>query len=413
MIDNCCEAGGAGKKYIVVLGDGMADEPFEALGGRTPLEAANTPNMDDLAGKGELGLAKTVPDGMRPGSDVANLAVLGYDPQKSYSGRSPLEALSIGVPMSDDDVVFRCNLVTLSEGSVPYEERVIIDHSAGEITTEEADQLMDAIRARFDSDKYRFYTGTSYRHITVWHSGEVLDMCPPHDHLDCVIGDYLPSHPDFLSMMKESYDILNDHPINQKRAASGKRKANSLWFWGAGTRPSLENFTAMTGKRGAMISAVDLLKGIATGAGMKVVAVEGADGTLDTNYEGKAHAAVKTLLEDGCDVVYIHIEAPDEMGHQGSVERKIKAIENVDSRVLAVVKREMDASGVPYRILLMPDHPTPISKRTHTSDPVPYVLYDSTRERRMISKYSEREAAATGNYEPFGYKLMARLLEEQ
>lgn len=397
-------------KYIVLLGDGMADEPIASLGGKTPLEAANTPHMDALASAGIMGMAKTVPDTLRPGSDVANLAVLGYDPEKSYSGRSPLEALSVGVPMADDDVVFRCNLVTVTEGNVPYEKRVILDHSAGEITTAEADELMDAIRAHFDSDKFRFYTGTGYRHITVWHGGETLDMFPPHDHLDEEIGAYLPTHPDFRRMMEESYDILNNHPVNVRRAAEGKGKANSLWFWGAGTRPSLESFYSKTGKRGAMISAVDLLKGIAHGADMRVIIVDGADGTLNTNYEGKAKAAVRTLLVDGDDFVYIHIEAPDEMGHQGSPERKIKSIEYIDERVLAVLKRDMDASGEPYRILMMPDHPTPCAIRTHTNTPVPFVLYDSTREQKKIAHYNEREASETGIYEPHGYMLMKKLL---
>lgn len=397
-------------KYIVVLCDGAADVPIAELGGKTPLEAAHTPNMDALAGGGEMGLAKTVPDGMKPGSDVANLAVLGYDPRRSYSGRSPLEALSVGVDMAEDDVIFRCNLVTLSEDE-PYESKIIVDHSSGEITTAEADALMDAVRSEFDSEQFRFYTGTSYRHITVWHGGEVLELEPPHDHLGCVAGDFLPAHPEFRRMMARSYEILNDHPVNQKRAAEGKNRANSLWFWGAGTKPSLQDFTEKTGLRGAMISAVDLLKGIAKGAGMRVIEVEGADGTLHTNYEGKARAAVRTLTECGDDFVYIHVEAPDEMGHQGSVERKIKAIEYIDERVLGVLMREMDAYGEPYRILLMPDHPTPVGVRTHTSDPVPYVIYDSRRQLRKIAHYSEREAAETGFFESEGYRLMDKLLE--
>lgn len=397
-------------KYIVILGDGMADEPLEQLGGKTPLESAATPHMDALAGMGELGLAKTVPDTMKPGSDVANLAVLGYDPEKNYSGRSPLEALSVGVDMAEDDVVFRCNIVTLTEDE-PYEQKTILDHSAGEITTEEADILMDAVREAFKSDAIRFYTGTSYRHITVWKQGKVLDMAQPHDHLGQMIAPYLPTEPIFREMMKRSFQILNNHPINQKRTAEGKNKANSLWFWGAGTKPSLMSFREKTGKKGAMISAVDLLKGIAVGAGMKVIQIPGATGGLHTNYEGKAMAAVKAVLEDGCDFAYIHVEAPDEMGHQGSISNKIAAIEALDSRVVGLVREKMDASGEPYRLLICPDHPTPIRCRTHTSDPVPYILYDSTAERKAIGRYSEKDAAATGIYEPHGYQLMQRLLK--
>ena len=398
-------------KYIVILGDGMSDEPLERLGGRTPLECAATPVMDVLASQGELGLAKTVPASMKPGSDVANLAVLGYDPEKNYSGRSPLEALSVGVKMEPDDVIFRCNIVTLTEEE-PYEEKTILDHSSGEISTEEADQLMDAIRLHFNNEAFSFYTGTSYRHITVWKQGTVLKLEQPHDHLGQVIGEFLPEEEAFRIMMEKSFDILNNHPINLKRAAEGKNKANSLWFWGAGTKPSLPDFTEKNGVKGAMISAVDLLKGIAVGSNMKVVEVPGANGSLHTNYEGKASAAVKAILEDGCDLVYVHVEAPDEMGHQGSAENKIKAIEYLDSRVVAPIKEKMDASGEPYRMLIMPDHPTPIRCRTHTSDPVPYILYDSTVNQKKITKYTEKEAAATGILEAQGYRLMDRLLNK-
>ena len=390
----------------------MADEPMECLSGRTPLECAATPVMDELASKGELGLAKTVPDSMKPGSDVANLAVLGYDPQKNYSGRSPLEALSVGVKMEPEDVIFRCNIVTLTEQE-PYAEKRILDHSAGEISTEEADILMDAIRERFNSEVFQFYTGTSYRHITVWKRGQVLKMEQPHDHLGEVIGDYLPEEEAFRYMMEESFKILNEHPINLKRAAEGKNKANSLWFWGAGTKPSLPDFAEKNGVKGAMISAVDLLKGIAVGGNMKVIEVPGANGSLHTNYEGKAQAAVKAVLEEDCDFAYVHVEAPDEMGHQGSVENKIKAIEYLDSRVVALIKEKMDASGQPYRLLIMPDHPTPIRCRTHTSDPVPYILYDSTSEQKKIAHYTEKEAAASGILETQGYSLMDRLLNHK
>jgi len=397
-------------KYIVILGDGMADEPLESLGGRTPLECAQIPVMDLLASKGELGLAKTVPASMKPGSDVANLAVLGYDPERNYSGRSPLEALSVGVEMESEDVIFRCNIVTLTENE-PYAEKTILDHSSGEISTQEADALMDAVREHFNSEEFRFYTGTSYRHITVWKRGKILEMEQPHDHLGQVIGDYLPKEKAFREMMEKSFEILNNHPINLKRAAEGKNKANSLWFWGAGTKPSLPDFMEKNGVKGAMISAVDLLKGIAVGSNMRVIEVPGANGSLHTNYEGKALAAVKAVLEDDCDFAYIHVEAPDEMGHQGSVENKIKAIEYLDSKVVAVVKEKMDASGEDYRILIMPDHPTPIRCRTHTSDPVPYIIYDNRKEQRKIANYSEKAAAATGILEEQGYKLLDRFLK--
>lgn len=397
-------------KYIVILGDGMADEPLESLGGKTPLEVAKTPVMDVLASGGELGLAKTVPQSMKPGSDVANLAVLGYDPEKNYSGRSPLEALSVGVKMQDTDVVFRCNIVTLTEDE-PYAEKRILDHSAGEISTEEADILMNAIREHFNNEEFQFYTGTSYRHITVWDKGTVLKMEQPHDHLGEVIGPCLPEEPVFRKMMEDSFAILNNHPVNLKRAADGKNKANSLWFWGAGTKPSLPDFTQKNGVKGAMISAVDLLKGIAVGGNMQVVEVPGANGSLHTNYEGKALAAVKAVLEDGCDFAYVHVEAPDEMGHQGSIENKIKAIEFLDSRVVSVIKEKMDASGQDYKLLIMPDHPTPIRCRTHTSDPVPYILYDSRRQQKRIAYYNEKEAAASGNLVEHGYTLLDRMLK--
>lgn len=397
-------------KYIVILGDGMADEPLEALGGKTPLEVAETPVMDLLASQGELGLAKTVPDSMKPGSDVANLAVMGYDPQANYSGRSPLEALSVRVQMEPEDVVFRCNIVTVTEDE-PFGEKTIVDHSSGEISTQEADVLMDTIRAHFNNETFQFYTGTSYRHITKWKQGRVLDMYLPHDHLGEKIGPYLPQEPCFREMMEKSYDLLNNHPINLKRAAEGKRKANCLWFWGAGTKPSLQLFQEKTGLQGAMISAVDLLKGIAVGTGMKVIEVPGANGSLNTNYEGKADAAVKAVLEDGCDFAYIHVEAPDEMGHQGSIENKIQSIEYLDSRVVARVKEQMDASGEDYRLLIAPDHPTPIRCRTHTSDPVPYIIYDSTLQRKGLAHYSEKEAAATGNFVSEGYRLLDKFLK--
>lgn len=399
-------------KYLVVLGDGMADEPIAEIGNKTPLEYAKTENMDRLAPKSEIGLAYTIPEGMKPGSDTANLAVLGYYPKKYYTGRSPLEALSIGVPMKETDIAIRCNIVTVSDDDLPYEEKTIIDHSSSEISTEEAAVLVEAIQKELNNEIYQFYLGTSYRHLTIWDKGEVVELTPPHDVLGRVIGEYLPQDEKLREMMKKSYDILNNHPFNIERAKKGLNKANSIWFWGAGTRPALDSFEGKFGKRGAMISAVDLLKGIAVGAKMDNIDVEGADGTLETNWEGKANAAVKALLEDGYDFVYIHMEAPDEMGHQGSLEKKIKAIEYLDSRVLSIVTEKMDASGEDYRILMMPDHPTPISCRTHTSDPVPYLLYDSRVDQKASWLYNEADARKSGNVVEEGYTLMQKLLEQ-
>ena len=398
-------------KYIVILGDGMADEPIDALGGNTPLACAETPVMDELASKGEMGMVQNVPAGMAPGSDVANLSVMGYNPAVCYSGRSPLEALSVGVAMEPTDIVLRCNIVTLTEEE-PYAEKTILDHSSGEISTADADILMDAIRENFNSDEFQYYTGTSYRHITIWKNGVMPQLEPPHDHLTQVIGPYLPQEPKLRSMMEKSFAILSTHPLNLERAAKGKNKANSLWFWGAGTKPSLQNFTEKTGLKGAMVSAVDLLKGIAVGAGMKVYQVPGATGSIDTNFEGKAQAAIDALTKDGCDFVYVHVEAPDEMGHQGLLKEKIRSIEYLDRRLIAPVKKAMEDAGEDFRMLVLPDHPTPIRLRTHTGDPVPYVLYDSTRQRKSIQKYTEAEAEATGNFEPNGYRLIERLLSK-
>lgn len=397
-------------KYVIVLGDGMADEPLEVLGDKTPLEYANTPIMDELASVSEIGLSKTIPDGMKPGSDVANLAVLGYNPQKYYSGRSPLEALSIGVDLADSDIAIRTNLVTISDDDKPFEEKTIIDHSSSEISTEEAKVLLDAVIENIKLPGYKFYLGTSYRHLCIWDKGEVVDLVQPHDVLGQVIGQHLPKQKDFVDMMKASYDILNNHPINVERAKKGLNKANCLWFWGAGTKPSLDSFEEKTKLKGVMISAVDLLKGIAVGANMTNINVEGANGTLETNYEGKAYAAIKALTEDEYDFAYIHVEAPDEMGHQGSVERKIKAIENIDEKVVKVLVEEFGKKGVEYRMLVMPDHPTPIRCRTHTSDPVPYMIYDNTNKALSGLSYNEKDAAKSGNFIQEGYKTIDKLI---
>ena len=396
-------------KYIIVLGDGMADEPLSGLHGQTPLEYASTPYMDNIAGKAAIGLAKTIPDGMKPGSDTANLAVLGYDPNRYYTGRSPLETLSIGVDMEENDIAIRCNLVTVSDDGLPYEEKTIIDHSSGEISTEDASVLLDAVRKELEDGNYQFYDGTSYRHCTIWKNGSVVELTPPHDILGREIGEYLPAENELREKMKKSYEILNNHPINVERAKKGLNKANSIWFWGAGTKPALDSFEGKFGKKGAMISAVDLLKGIAVGAGMCNIDVKGADGTLETNYEGKAEAAVKAVTGDGNDFVYVHVEAPDEMGHQGSVERKIKAIEYLDGRIIGPIYERMKELGEDFRMLVMPDHPTPISTRTHSSDPVPYMLYDSTKEEEHTWKYNEKEAKESGNYIGEGYTLIREL----
>ena len=396
-------------KYIVVLGDGMADEPIEELGGKTPIAFARTEELDRLAGLSEIGMVHTIPEGMSPGSDTANLSVMGYDPRKYYTGRSPLEALSIGIPMKDTDVALRCNLVTLSEEE-PYASKRILDHSSGEISTSDAAVLLEAVRKELENEDYRFYVGTSYRHCLIWNRGKVMELTAPHDVLGQTIADYLPKYEKLKQMQEKSYEILNSHPINQKRRAEGLNPANSCWFWGAGTRPALTSFEEKYHKKGVMISAVDLLKGIAVGAGMDNIVVEGANGGLNTNYEGKAQAAVDALLKDNYDFAYIHVEAPDEMGHQGSAERKIKAIEYIDKRVIKYVVERMDASGEDYRLLVLPDHPTPIRVRTHTAAPVPYLLYDSRKAVEHTWKYNEEEAAASGNYIAEGHALMEHLL---
>ena len=409
-------------KYVIVLGDGMADEPIPELGGLTPLEYAKTPVLDAMAPVSEIGLARTIPEGMSPGSDTANLSVLGYDPRQYYTGRSPLEALSIGVDMKPDDVALRSNLITVSDANEPYEEKVIIDHSSGEISTEDAAVLIQALKDEFArgsagqrpcySEGYTLYAGTSYRHLLIQNNGKVSELTAPHDILTRRIGEYLPSDPVLRDMMVRSYDILKDHPINVRRREEGKNPANSAWFWGAGTRPALSSFEKKNGVKGAMISAVDLLKGIAVGAEMHNIIVEGANGGLHTNYRGKGEAAVKALTEDGYDFVYVHIEAPDEMGHQGSAEDKISAIEYIDDQVVGLVTEKLDKASVDYRMLIMPDHPTPVRVRTHTADPVPYMIYDSTRPVQGKDSYSEKSGQETGVFVKKGYTLIDRLLEK-
>ena len=399
-------------KYIIVLGDGMADEPIEVLGGKTPLQAADKKAIDQLAKTGEVGLAYMVPEGMSPGSDTANLSVIGYDPKIYYTGRSPLEALSIGVDMKATDVSLRCNVVTLSEEEELYEDRKVLDHSASEISTEDAAVLVAALQEGLKREGYEFYVGTSYRHLLIWEQGNVVELTPPHDILTQRIGDYLPKDEVLLDMMKKSYDILVNHPINIKRKEQGLNPANSAWFWGAGTKPALKSFEEKTGKRGVMISAVDLLKGIAVGTNMDNVFVEGANGGLHTNYEGKARAALDALLKDGYDFAYIHVEAPDEMGHQGLVSEKIQAIEKIDKQVVQILIEELEKSGEDYRILILPDHPTPIRIRTHSNGPVPYLLFDNRKNLGSQECYDEKTAEKNSIIWKDGYKLIDHLLEE-
>ena len=399
-------------KYIVVLGDGMSDEPIQSLGGKTPLAYAKTPVMDELSRKSEIGLVQTIPEGMKPGSDTANLAVMGYDPKIYYSGRSPLEALSIGVPMKDTDIALRCNIVTISEEEVPFEEKTIIDHSSGEISTEDCALLLAAVKEELEGDGYHFYVGTSYRHCLIWENGQVVELTPPHDVLTQVIGQYLPKEPVLRKMMKRSHEILKNHPINLERKKQGLNPANCCWFWGAGTKPALKNFQEKTGKKGMVISAVDLLKGIAQGAGMAAPAVEGANGGLHTNYEGKTDRVLQAVCDEDYDFVYLHVEAPDEMGHQGSAERKVQAIEYLDERVLAHLTATLKERGVDYRLLLLPDHPTPVRVRTHTADSVPYLLYDSTDEKQQEWAYNEAEAKKSGNFIDQGYTIIDKLFSK-
>lgn len=397
-------------KYIVILGDGMADLPIESLDGKTPLEYAKTPTMDELAKVSEIGMTNMIPKGMKPGSDTANLGVMGYDPQKYYTGRSPLEALSIGVPMKDTDVAIRCNVVTLSEDEVSYEDKIMIDHSSSEISTKEAEVLLQAVKEELENEVYQFYVGTSYRHCLIWNEGKVVELTPPHDILEKRVGDYLPEDNVLRWMQRKSYEILSRHPLNRWRKSKGLNPANSIWFWGAGTKPALDSFEEKYGKKGAMISAVDLLKGISVGAGMTNIFVEGANGGLHTNYEGKAQAAVDALLKDGFDFAYIHVEGPDEMGHQGSVERKVQSIEYLDSRIIRLVKEQLDVSGEPYRMLILPDHPTPICVRTHTAEDIPYLLYDSENKQSHNWTYCEKDALTSGRKVEKGHELMGYFL---
>jgi len=405
-------------KYIIILGDGMSDEPIDALGGKTPLAYANTPMLDIISKKSRLGMVKTIPAGMSPGSDTANLSVLGFDPQKYYSGRSPLEALSIGAPMEEGDIAIRLNLVTISEEdeNTPFTGRTIIDHSAGEISTEEAGILLNAVRDELENEikkqQFSIYTGTSYRHCLIWKNGKVVPFTPPHDVLGQEIAPHLPKKSAFLMLMERSFQILKEHPINEKRRQNGQNPANCFWFWGAGTKPDLPSFTEKNEKKGIMISAVDLLKGIGVASGMAVANVPGANGTLHTNYAGKVAAACDALLNEDFDFAYIHIEAPDEMSHQGDLNNKIKAIEYLDEKVIAPVFKRMEESGEDFRLLVLPDHPTPLHLRTHTSDCVPFLLYDSTGTLKHDEQYNEEACKKSGNCIGEGYHLIEVLFNE-
>ena len=401
-------------KYLVLIPDGMADEKIEALQNRTPMEAANKPMMDALAEKSFVGTVSNVPDGMVPESDTANMAVLSFDPKVYSKGRSPLEAVSMGIEMQPDETAYRCNVVTLSDEG-DYDEKIILDHSADEITTAEADELIKALQEKLGTDYRRFYTGVSYRHCLIWKNGD--DRYPfmrPHDILGKCIKEYLPKvengGEEFYRLMKESFDILNHHPVNEARRARGLKPANSAWLWSPGKKPQLPNFKDKWGLDAAVISAVDLIKGIGICAGMRSIDVEGATGNVHTNYDGKANAAINAFKE-GYDYVYIHVEAPDECGHRAEIENKVLSIELIDQKILKPVYEYLANSGEDFRIMVLPDHPTPIRLRTHTIAPVPFFLYDSAKELEGVRGFSEETAAQKNNYVENGYTLMDLMLK--
>ena len=401
-------------KYVVILGDGMADYPDKCQGG-SPLQVAKKPFIDSLCQFSEVGLCKTIPDGMKPGSDVANLSVLGYNPNKVYTGRSPLEAASIGINLKDTDVTARANLVTLSNAE-NFAEKTMVDYSAGEISTKEAKILIDYLKNHLNNDNTKLYAGISYRHCLVMEKGEIAgDLTPSHDITGKVIGEYLPKSDRgqfYLDLIKKSYKLLKNHPINLERVKNGKNPANALWFWGEGSKPKLPSFYSLRKVKGAMISAVDLLKGIAKLADMNVIEVDGATGNYDTNFIGKANACINAL-NNGIDFVYIHVEAPDECGHHGDMEKKIYSIEQIDEKVVKPIVENLRNSGEPFRILICPDHPTPISIRTHCSDAVPYILYDSEKKYvgKKVDSYNEISAKDTNIYINSGVELMDKLLK--
>lgn len=399
-------------KYVVVLYDGMADYPVPALNGKTPMMCAKKPNFDKLASKGEVGLIRTVAPGLKPGSDVANMSVMGFDPKKYYTGRSPLEAVSIGVKLNDDDVTLRCNLVTLSDEE-NYEDKTMVDYSAGDISTEEAAEIIKSVEDFFGNEIYRYYSGVQYRHCLVVKGGttELGSMTPPHDISGKVVGPYLSTHENakaLVDMMKRSYDFLMNHPVNKNRIARGEKPANSIWLWGEGRKPILPSFESLYGKKGAVISAVDLLKGIALSADMEAPDVPGATGYIDTNFEGKAKEAINQL-KDGKDFVYIHFEAPDECGHRNEPQNKVRSIELIDELVLPIVLEGLEEFD-DYKIMILPDHPTPIVTMTHASDPVPYMIYHKKGEQEGVETINEETAKSTGNFIEDGPSVMAKFL---
>ena len=399
-------------KYIIILMDGAADTPVAELGGKTPLEYAKKPHIDKLAALGEMGLVTTVPKNLPPGSDVANLAVFGYDPLKYYTGRSPLEAVSMGVSLKLTDTTFRANLVTLSDDE-NYADKIMVDYSSDEISTEESRQLINTLNASLKTDCYEFFSGISYRHLMVWHNCENnFKLTPPHDISDCVIGEFLPDNDTILSIMKKSYEILKDHPINKERKAKGLHPANSLWIWGNGTKPDIDSYQSRFGIKGAVISAVDLVKGIGCCAKLDVIDVHGATGTVNTNFDGKAQAAINAL-KNGADFVYVHLEGADEAGHRHEIDNKVTSIERIDEKIVAPILKYLDEAGEEFNMLIMPDHPTPLNIRTHTADPVPYILFKSKLQQKPTDRiYSEAEAEKTGICLPMGHLLINKLLEK-
>ena len=400
-------------KYLVLIPDGMADEPIEALGGKTPMSAARKPAMDALAKEALVGTVSNVPQGMVPESDTANLAILSYDPKIYSKGRSPLEAVSMGIEMKPDEVAYRCNVVTLTDNGEDYDDKIILDHSADEITTPEADELIKALQAELGDETKRFYTGISYRHCLIWKNGDdKYNFNRPHDILGKRIGEYLPRRDNggaaFYDLMRRSFDILNHHPVNEARRARGLKPANSAWLWSPGKKPQLPSFAEKWGLKAAVISAVDLIKGIGLCAGMRSIDVEGATGNVRTNYKGKAAAAINAF-RDGYELVYVHVEAPDECGHRAELDNKILSVEKIDGEILAPVWEYLRACGEDYKIMVLPDHPTPIRVRTHTIDPVPFFIYSSAEKRTGVDGFCEATAAATGYYLPQGWKLMGLL----
>lgn len=395
-------------KYFIVVPDGAADDPMKELSGKTPLEVAPMPYIDKMAASGEVGMVRTIPKGIAPGSDAANLSVMGYDPGVYLTGRSPLEAASIGIEMKDTDVAFRTNLITLY-GNGAYDDLIIKDHSAGDISTEEADQLIKAVQEALGNDEVKFYTGVSYRHCMIMKGGTTgSQLTPPHDVLGKRAGDYMPKG-DYSQlighMMRKSYEILKNHPVNLRRVEKGLNPANTLWIWGQGTKPALSSFRDKFGIGGAAISAVDLIKGIAICAGLESIDVEGATGTLHTNFEGKAQAAIDAF-DQGQDFIYMHLEGPDECSHQGDLEGKIACLSDIDKRIVEPVCQALKAGSEEYSVLVVPDHRTPLSIRTHSSDPVPFVIYRSSADRAMnLENEFNEKSGAKGMYFDSGFAL--------